>query len=131
LDDNKIRNLLGKILSIRAEGLRQELEAIDEALAELGKTIMQETPQQSATQRATKKKTSMTGYDTSGINWVEKVGPKGPFMLASERDNKNNPEYEKLFKTIKDRWDKKENTWPFWIFTSSDAIGMNKPKKKF
>ena len=122
MDDDKIRNLLGKILSIRADGLRRELEAIDEELAELGKTIMQETPQQPAT---AKKKTSMVGYDVSGINWIEKTGQKGPFMLASERDNKNNPEYEKLFKTIKDRWDKKENTLPFWIFTSGDAIGKN------
>ena len=126
--DPETRDILGKVLAARAEGIRRELEAIDEVIAELGKTIMQDTPQQPAT---AKKKTSMMGYDVSGINWVEKVGQKGPFMLASERDNKDNPEYKKLFKTIKDRWDRKENTWPFWMFTSGDAIGKSIPKKNF
>lgn len=68
-------------------------------------------------------------YDASGINWVEKVGQKGPYLLASKRDNENNPEFENLLKTVKDRWDKKENTWPFWIFTDGNAIGRNKTEK--
>lgn len=92
---------------------------------ELDKIVQRGIKKSDEPKQHAKKSTSMMSYDVSGINWVEKVGQKGPFMLASERDNKNNKEYEKLFKTIKDRWDRKENTWPFWIFQNGDAIGKN------
>ena len=120
-DLDNTENLNEAFMELKADVFRLHEEG--KLLEDSKKAV--EDAEQLESSRKKGKISSLMSYDVSGVNWIEKVGKKGPFMLASERDNKNNPEYDKLFKTIKDRWDKKENTWPFWIFPNQDAIGKN------
>lgn len=80
--------------------------------------------------RKSGKSTSLMSYDDAGVNYEEKVSQKTgrTYLLASEKNNANNPKYADLMKTVKDRWGKKGNTYPYWIFTNGDAIGKNLKK---
>jgi hypothetical protein len=67
------RNALGKYLTARANGIREELEAIDELLNELGKPILEARPVQKPTEK-----------QFNGLTWITVQGKKAPYEQTGD-----------------------------------------------
>jgi len=114
--NDKDRIIWGKYLSAVANSRRQELEALDELLNELGKPIMEAT-----------KAEKPTLEDVGSLIYVDKTSDKGPYKTANLTDNPNNPAFLKLQKYLKDH-----NNFAIlygfklWNFQNSDTIGRRR-----
>ena len=62
------RQLLGKYYAAKANLLRQEIEALDELLNELGKPILEARPVQKPTEQ-----------QLNGLKWITIQGKKAPY----------------------------------------------------
>ena len=125
-DNHKIlADILAKYLSKKAEGIRTELEGIDEAVNELAKIVLdEEKPQTKAEQPKAEKPTL---DEISSLRYVDKTSEKGPYKTASKTDNPNNSAFQKLQNYIKEH----NNFvilhgYKLWNFQNSDTIGRRK-----
>jgi len=89
-DDERL--IWARYLSTVATSRRQELEALDELLNELGKPIME---------TATKAE-KPTLEDISSLKYVDKTSDKGPYKTASKTDNQNSVAFQKIQKYLED-----------------------------
>ena len=112
------RLIWGKYLSAVANSRRQELEAIDELLNELGKPIME---------TATKAE-KPTLEEIGSLRYVDKTSDKGPYKTADKKDNPNNPAFLKLQKYLKEHNGFAVlHGFKLWSFsTNQDIIGRRK-----
>ena len=85
--DDKERQLFGRYLSERANALRQELEAIDELVNELGKPFTEATPTE---------KPIETQFN--GLNWTTKEGTRGNYEQTA---NDNSEAFKTLSAYVK------------------------------
>ncbi len=115
-DDERL--IWGKYLSVVATSRRQELEALDELLNELGKPIMD----------AATKAEKPTLEEINSQKWTDKTSDKGAYQTTSKKDNQNSAAFQKLQAYIK-----QHNgfcvlhDFKIWIFSNnSDVIGRRK-----
>jgi len=80
------RLIWGKFLSVVATSRRQELEALDELLDELGKPFTEEEP----------KAEKPTLEEVNFQKWTDKTSEKGPYQTTSKTDNQNSTAFQKL-----------------------------------
>jgi len=85
------RLIWGKYLSSVANSRRQELEALDELLSELGKPILEAT-----------KAEKPTSEEIDSQKWTDKTSDKGAYQTTSKTENQNSLAFQKLQKYLKE-----------------------------
>ena len=99
-EDQKIlAEILGKYLATKAEGIRSELEGIDEAISELGKIVLgEEKPSDKPSGEAPKP----TLEEINSQIWTDKTSDKGAYQTTNKTDNQNSIAFQKLQKYLKE-----------------------------
>ena len=93
-EDQKIlAEILGKYLASKAEGIRSELEGIDEAISELGKIVLGE---EKTSDKPSGEAPKPTLEEINSLKHTEKVSDKGSYRLVTKAENQNNPVFKKL-----------------------------------
>lgn len=98
-DQKILAEILGKYLATKAEGIRLELEGIDEAISELGKIVLGE---EKTSDKPSGEAPKPTLDEISSLKYVNKTSDKGPYKTVNLTDNPNNPAFLKLQKYLKE-----------------------------
>jgi hypothetical protein len=107
-DDERL--IWGKYLSAVANSRRQELEALDELLNEIGKPVLDAKELQ---------------YDIMKVVTVQAQGSKGPYFKITKANNKNNPNYSALIADLKAHKGKLTRQGYFvFLFDDQETAGM-------
>ena len=75
-----LAEILAQYLATKATSIRQELEAINESMNELGKIVLGEEPE---------KKQKPTEAQFNGQNWITKHGTKGDYQQVENDKSEN------------------------------------------
>jgi hypothetical protein len=68
-------------------------------------------------------------FDPSKVKWLPKSGAKGPFELATIKDNVGNVEYDKMVALVQTAGSlTKDKLW-YWLFPTGEAVGRKTVRK--
>lgn len=120
--DNDERSLLANYFTERANAIRQELEAIDELLSELGKPIMDTTP----------KAQRPTINELNSLKYSDTLNRKNePYEMTSRSDNQNNAAFQKIQSYIQDHGGFINlHGFKIWVFRDNPDLLGRKPIEK-
>lgn len=115
------RTALGKYLTARANGIRQELEEIDALLNILGKPYAEQG--ETATET-----TKPTQQEIEALKYTEQTSSKGPYRLVTKAENSDNLSFEKLQSYLKEKGGFSQiHGFKAWIFNQNpNKIGIRK-----
>ena len=68
-------------------------------------------------------------FDPSKVKWLPKSGAKGPFELATIKDNVGNVEYSRMVALLQTAGSlTKDKLW-YWLFPTGEAVGRKTVRK--
>ena len=66
-------------------------------------------------------------YDVDKIQWIEKTGAKGPYMLADPKTEGAKPDFKALLADIKaHKGGLNRDGWFYWVFNDQATVGRKK-----